>query len=153
MAGGVLQDLSLGQALPASVLSDHPSDELPNERGHAHGCPVRRHGRILVRRVSHEHLRALIGRVSQRPTGLAAAYSLRTHMNSVHLGLAVFTVFASAARGHISYRDQGDGGWYRMRSVRKFVVVAMVAMTRRVRGWRWNLRLRRLCNTPFSDIS
>ncbi|MGA2806450.1 MAG: hypothetical protein ABSF89_19065 [Acidimicrobiales bacterium] len=41
----------------------------------------------------------------------------------------MFTVFASAARGHISYRDQGDGGWYRMRSVRKLVVVAMVAIT------------------------
>ncbi len=88
MADGVRQDLSLGQALAASVLSGHTSDELSNEGGHAHSCPVRRHGRIFVRRVSHEHLRAIIGRVCQRPTGFPAANSFRPHRDSMHAGQA-----------------------------------------------------------------
>lgn len=73
MASGVPQDLSLGQALAASVLPGHASDEFPEERGHAYSCPVRRHSRVFVRCVGHEHLRAIIGRVPQRPTGLPAA--------------------------------------------------------------------------------
>ena len=56
-------------ALAVRVLSGHAADELPNERGHAHGCPVRGHGRVLVRRVGYQHLRAIIGRVTQRPPG------------------------------------------------------------------------------------
>ena len=60
-------------ALAASVRSGHASDELPKERGHAHCCPVGGHGGVLVRRISHEHLRAIIGRVCQRPTGLPVA--------------------------------------------------------------------------------
>ena len=101
MAGGVRQNLSLGQALAASVLSGFASDELPNERGAAHGCPVGRHSRIFVRGVSHEYLRATIGRVSQRLTGLPAANAFRPHADSMHLGLAAFMVLVSAARGHI----------------------------------------------------
>jgi hypothetical protein len=42
--------------------------------------------------VSHQHLRAIIGRVWQRPVGFPAAYSLRTHIDGMHLGLAVFMV-------------------------------------------------------------
>ena len=118
-----------GRQLTASVLSGHASDQFPDERGYADGCPVRRRGRVRVRRVSHEHRRSIVGRVSQRPTGLPAAYSLRTHMNSVCTWGWRCSQSSHLQRGHISYRDQGDGGWYRMRSVRKLVVVAMVAIT------------------------
>lgn len=80
------------EALAALVFSGHASDELPNDCGHAHRGPVRGHGRVLVRRVSHEHRRAIIGRVPQRPTGFPAANSFRPHMDSMHLGLAAFSV-------------------------------------------------------------
>jgi len=89
-----------------SILSGRTSDQFPNERGHAQRCPVGSHGRILVLRVGRQHWRSVIGRGSERPSGLPAANAFRSHNDSMHIGGWRSWSSWSTARGHTWSRDE-----------------------------------------------
>ena len=94
-------------ALVASILSGHVSDEFPEEGGHAQERSVRRESRITLRRVIHPSPPSDIGGRAPWRRGFTGTGSCRSHADSMHDGLAALTVTAVVCAPGIMRRTEG----------------------------------------------